>query len=134
MKPLKHWKVILAIVLVFAAGAVTGSVVTMMHLRHAFERSLTVENWTNEGMKFLQKKLELTPEQRPKIKVILQDTGEQFKHSFGLAIRESGTNLVASWRRIDRELTPEQRIAYQHECQKFRQELKKGLKVDLPPE
>jgi len=133
MKALKHWKVIVVVVLVFAAGAVTGSVVTTLHLKHAFERSLTVENFTAEGMKFLQKKLALTPEQQPKIRAILQDTGTQFKRSFGEAISESETNLVVSWHRIDQELTPEQRIIYQHECQKFREGVKKGLNIDLPP-
>lgn len=134
MKALKHWKVILVVLLVFGAGVVTGSVATMVHLKHAFERNLTVENFTAEGMKFLDKKLALTPEQRPKIRAILQDTGLQFKHSFGEAIGQSKTNLVASWHRIDQELTPEQRIIYQHECQKFREGVKKGLNIELPPQ
>jgi hypothetical protein len=132
MKAPKHWKVILTVLLVFAAGAVTGSVATTVHLKRAFERSLSVENWTNEGMKFLRKKLVLTPEQQPKIRAILQETGEQCGSSFGYAVRISGTNLVASWHRIEQELTPEQRTVYRAECQKFRDELKKGLKIDLP--
>ena len=134
MNPLKHWKVIVVIVLVFAAGAVTGAVATTLHLKHAFERSLTVENFTAEGLKFLDKKLALTPEQRPKIRGILHDTALQLKRSFGEAIGESSTNLVTSWHRIDQELTPEQRIIYQRECQKFREGVKKGLNIDLPPQ
>jgi hypothetical protein len=133
MKILKHWKVILAVVVVFAAGGVMGSVLTTIHFKRAFERSLKAENWVAEGMKFLDRKVNLTPEQRPKIRTILEDTARQFTHSFGQAITESGTNLVASWHRIDQELTPEQRIIHERECQKFREALKKAFNIDLPP-
>jgi Spy/CpxP family protein refolding chaperone len=132
MKAFKHWKVLLALVLVFAAGTVTGSVLTVVHFKRAFEKGLTVENWTNEGMKFMQKNLNLTPEQQPRIRAILEDTGHQFKGTFGQAIRESGTNLVTCWQRIDRELTPEQRVIHQRKCEEFRQGVKKALNVDLP--
>jgi len=134
MKALKHWKAILVLVLVFAAGAVTGSVLTVVHFKHAFERGLNVENWTAEAMKFMQKELNLTPEQQPKIRAILEETGREFKGSFGQAIRESGTNMVASWHRIDQELTPEQRAIHQRKCQEFREGLKKALKIELPPQ
>jgi hypothetical protein len=133
MKVFKHWKVILSLVLVFAAGIISGSVLTVVHFKHAFERGLTVENWTKEGMKFMQKNLNLTPEQQPKIRAILEDTGRQFKGTFGLAVRESGTNLVACWQRIDSELTAEQRAIHQRKCEEFRQGVKKLLDVDMPP-
>jgi Spy/CpxP family protein refolding chaperone len=134
MKTLKHWKAILVLVLVFSAGAVTGSVLTVVHFKRAFERGLNVENWTAEAMKFMQKELNLTAEQQPKIRAILEDTGRQFKGSFGQAIRESGTNMVSSWHRIDQELTPEQRVIHQRKCQEFREGLKKALKIELPPQ
>jgi Spy/CpxP family protein refolding chaperone len=134
MKAFKHWKVILALVLVFAAGAVSGSVLTVMHFKHAFERSLKLESWTTDAMKYLQKELKLTPEQQPKIRTILEETGRQFKGSFGQAINESGSNLVHSWHQIDQELTPEQRVIHQRKCQEFREGVKKVLKVELPAE
>ena len=101
MRIFRHWKVILAAVLVFGAGGVTGSVLSLLHFKHAFERGLTVENWTSTGMKFLQNELELTPEQAPRIRTILEETGQQFAQTFREAINVSGTNLVASWIRID---------------------------------
>jgi hypothetical protein len=49
------------------------------------------------------------------------------------AFSECATNLVTAWRRIDAELTPEQRARHQAECQKFRERLRKDLQFDLPP-
>ena len=134
MKLLKHLKVVIAVVLVFAAGGITGSVVTTFHFKHALEQGLKTERWTDAAMDLLQKKLKLTPEQQPKVRAITEETVRQFKSSFGVAIAQSGTNLVASWRRTEQELTPEQRTIYRQENQKFRDALKKNFKLDLPPE
>ena len=134
MKILRDWKVIVAFVLVFGAGSVTGSVLCFMHFKHAFERAFTVENWTSAAMGFLQKELKLTPEQEPQVGAIVHETGEQFGQAFGQAIRVSGTNLVASWGRIDRVLTPSQRVIYHQKNEEFRKNLKKGLNIDLPPD
>ena len=134
MKILKNWKVILAVVLVFGAGVVTGSVLSFVHFKHAFERGFTVENWNAMTMKFLHKELKLTPEQEPKVRAIVEETGQQFGQAFGQAIRVSGTNMVVSWRRIDEVLTPDQCAIHQRKCEEFRKMVKKGLKIDLPPE
>jgi Spy/CpxP family protein refolding chaperone len=134
MNMFKHWKVILVLILVFAAGGVTGSVVTMLQLKRNFEHGFDVESKTTKEMQELQKELNLTAEQRPKILAILLDSGHKFESNFGLAMRESGTNIVESWKLIEKELTPEQRGIFQRRCQKFREGMKNNLKVDLPPE
>jgi hypothetical protein len=84
-------------------------------------------------MGILQKELKLTPGQQPKVRAIVQETGEQFGQSFGEAIRVSGTNLVDSWHRIDQVLTPDQQAIHERKCEEFREKVKKGLKIDLPP-
>lgn len=134
MNPLRHWKVILTVVLVFGAGAVTGSVATMLHFKHAFEQGLNWDHMTAKAMQDLQRDLRLTPAQQPKIRAILEATTHQIKRSFEQAAKVSGTNLVASWNQIDQELTPQQRVIFQRKCQKFREGLKKNLKMDLPPQ
>ncbi len=133
MKILRHWKVILAIVLVFAAGFVTGSVLSFVHFKRAFEHGFTVDNYISMTMKFLNKELKLTPEQEPKVRAIVEASGRQFGQTFGQAVRVSGTNLVDSWRGIDQVLTPEQRVIYRQKCDEFREKLNKGLKIELPP-
>lgn len=134
MKALRHWKVILVLLLVFAAGAVLGGVVTMRFCKQAFARGFDVEHKVAGIMNDLQRDLQLTPEQRPKLKAILLDTGHRLEGNFGRAMRESGTNVVATWRQIEAELTPDQRAIFQRKCQKFRDGVKQDLKIDLPRE
>jgi hypothetical protein len=134
MKILKNWKVILAVVLVFVAGIVTGSALSFVHFKHAFERGFTVEHWTSTTMKILQKDLNLTPDQEPKVRAIVKETGEQFRQAFGQAICISGTNLVVCWHRIDQVLTPDQHVIHVRKCEEFRKNIKKALKLDLPPD
>ncbi len=133
MKTLKNWKAILAIVLVFGSGVVTGSVLTLLKFKYAFERGLTVQNYNAMTMRFLQKELKLTPAQEPKVRTIVEETGQQFGQAFGQAVHISGTNLVASWQRIDKVLTPDQRVIFRRKCEEFRAKLKKGPKIELPP-
>jgi hypothetical protein len=133
MNIFKHWKVILVIILVFAAGGVTGSVGTIVYLKRHFARGFSVESKTAREMEELRKELYLTAEQQPKIKAILLDNGHKFESSFGLAMRESATNTVESWKLIEKELTLQQRVIFQRRCQKYREEIKNTLKVDLPP-
>lgn len=133
MNSVKHWKVILVIILVFAAGGVTGSVGTIVYLKRHFAHGFSVESKTAREMQELQKELNLTPEQQPKIKTILLANGHKFESNFGHAMRESGTNTVESWKLIEKELTPGQRVIFERRCQKYREEIKNTLKVDLPP-
>jgi len=134
MKILVHWKIVLAFVLVFAAGAVTGTAWTRWQFKRAFERGFTLEHFTASAMDALQKKLNLTPQQQPKIRAIVEDMAQQFKAAFGKTTKESGGILVESWRRVDQELTPEQRTIHARMKQEFRGALKKHLNIDLPEE
>jgi Spy/CpxP family protein refolding chaperone len=133
MNLFKHWKVILVVILVFAAGGVTGSVGTLGYLKFKFAHGFNSEMKTAREMQELQKELNLTAEQQPKIKAILLDTGHKFESSFGQAMRESGTNTVESWKLIEKELTPEQRVIFQRRCQKYRENIKNSFKIELPP-
>ena len=133
MKFLKHWKAILVLVLVFAAGGAAGSALTVAHFRSAFIESFRAEHWVDEAMKAMNRDLSLTVDQQAPIRIIVGDTVSEFGNSFGFAIRESGTNLVAAWNRIDPILTPDQRVIHQQKIQEFRDGVKKAMQIDLPP-
>jgi len=134
MKRLRHWKLLLALALVFGAGAVTGTVWTHLKFKRAFEWGFESENWVNAAMDHLQGKLELTTDQQPKVRAILEDTGQQIKAKLGQTVEESGEIIVQSWRRTSQELTPEQREIFQRMCQAFRDRLKQKLNIELPEE
>jgi hypothetical protein len=130
----RHWKIVLGLVLVFAAGAVTGSVFTHIATKRAFERGLKFENWTAAVMAHLEKKLNLTPDQKPKVREIVEDMGKQLQGAFSKTLEESGRIVVQSGKRIDQVLTDEQRAIHAKEKKQFRAGLKKVLNLDLPEE
>ena len=132
MKLLRHWKAVLVLLLMFVAGGITGSVVTAVGFKHAFEQILSPDAWTDRSMRIMQKDLSLTPKQQPEVKAVLDATWRQIGGNFGPAVNESGTNLVAGWHRIDQLLTPEQQAKFQQECRFFRERLKEDLKIELP--
>jgi Spy/CpxP family protein refolding chaperone len=133
MKIFKYWKLILALVLVFAAGATSGVVCTHVKFKRAFEGCLKREAWNAHVMKHLQTKLNLTPEQVPKVRAIVEDSSLKFKATFGKTMHEAGDVLVDSWRQMDAVLTPEQRAIHDRLSDDFRRELKKALDFELPP-
>jgi len=133
MKLLQHWKILLVLALVFAAGAVSGIVGTHLKFKKAFENSFNPDIWVSRTVADLQARLKLTPEQQPKIRAIVEESVFQIKKSFGTAIHETGEIIVQSWSRVDQELTPEQLVIHQKLCQEFREGLKKKTSIELPP-
>lgn len=129
-----NWKVGLGLLTVFVAGAATGVVGTKYHSKRAFERALRFENWTADAMKELQAKLDLTPAQHTNIAAVINRTGLEIKSSFVRALEETGLAIVRSQRVIDQELNPGQREIHTRMKNEFRADLKKNLKLDLPPE
>jgi hypothetical protein len=130
----RSWKLALALGLVFAAGGVTGSVVTTLAIKHAFESSMRFENWTEHVTAHLEKRLQLSDQQTPKVRAIVDAMGPQLRAVFTKAVQDSGQILVESSRRIDEELTPEQRAQHAAMKREFRAHLKERLGVDLPEE
>ncbi len=134
MSLFRHWKIALALLLVFAAGAVAGSVATHLVIKHALEEALKFENWTAGAMRVMQDKLELTPDQHRKIQIIVGQTGQEFKGVFAKTLDESGQIIVRSQHQIDETLTPAQRAIHARMKAEFRADLKKKFDYELPKE
>ena len=94
MRIFRHWKIALGLLLVFAAGAVAGSVATHHFIAQALEQSLKFENWTAGAMRVMQDKLDLTADQHQKIQAIVEQTGGEFKGVFSKTLDESGQIIV----------------------------------------
>ena len=134
MKPVRTWKVIVALVLVFIAGGVGGSAVTAYLIGQAFRRSLHFEKWANSTEATLTKKLSLTPDQRVQTHAVIEDMEKEFGSIFGQTLRQSGELIVRSGHRIDAFLTPEQQRIHAAMKADLRRHLRQDLQFELPAE
>lgn len=134
MRVLRYWKIVLGLVLVFGAGAVTGSVATHQVIKRGIERALNFERWKAGVMQELQTRLNLTPPQHQKIAALVDQHGREIRGLFSRTFNDCGQVLVQLQREIDRELTPQQREIHDQMKRGLRAELKKRFNYDLPPE
>jgi hypothetical protein len=131
---MRYWKIVLSLLLVFAAGAVTGSVVTHQAIKRGVEHALNFERWKSGVMGVLQSKLKLSEEQHHKIEALVDAKGRDIRAAFSRAFDESGHDLVRLQVQIDQELTPNQRVVHAQMKRDFRAELKKRFNFNLPEE
>ena len=134
MKLFRYWKIVVGLVLVFGAGAVTGSLATQHMIKRALENSMKFENWTNGATGFLRAKLKLSPEQMQKVKTIFEQKGPEFKTIFARTAADSGRIVIQIEHEVDRELTPEQRAIHGDLKKRFRDDLKNKFDFELPME
>ena len=133
MKRRFRWQLVAVLVLVFLAGGVAGSMTTVVLLKRGLVQGLKFEHWTDAVMRTLRKDLQLTLEQEPRVRALVETTGRQLKATLDEGIAESGRIVVELGRNLDRELTPEQRPIRQRKEDEFRQRLKEDLEIELPP-
>jgi hypothetical protein len=134
MKLLKNWKIILSFLLVFAAGCGAGTVGTMVLFKRGFEGAMRYENWINKAMEGLQRDLKLTPEQVPKVRVLVEATGLEMKDCLTRTVSDAGGIMARFDQRLDSELTPEQREEHARKAREFREAVRKNLNIELPTE
>ena len=121
------WKVILATLVIFCSGLVTGAVLvkqfsTKPHTQHRVQQAgnqpappAAWHNQQRELMRRMDKELNLTPEQRDRIDKILRESQERTK-----PIREKIAEEMKSVReQIRTELNPEQREKYEASLKKM---------------
>jgi hypothetical protein len=134
LKLLRYWKIVLGLLLVFGAGAVSGVVGTHYVIKHGIEKALNFEHWKAGVMQVLQTKLNLSSEQHAKIETLLEENGREMHTTFSRTFNDCGHILVRLQCQIDQELTPQQRLIHEQMKQQLRAELKKKFNFDLPQE
>lgn len=133
MKRRFRWQLVAVLVLVFLAGGVAGSMTTVVLLKRGLVQGLKFEHWTDAVMRTLRKDLQLTPEQEPRVRALVEATGRELKATLDEGIAKSGHIVVELGRALDRELTPEQRVIRHQREEEFRERLKQDLEIELPP-
>lgn len=129
MSWLRHWKVVLALVALFAFGAATGTVITLKVVKRVIEGRTNPERMSQSLLQEYQRRLQLSPEQADKIRPILQRTGREM---WELRTEMAGRTfqvIRASHEEIAAELTPEQR----EEFARLNREMRERLRLQGPP-
>lgn len=101
MSLLRHWKVILSMVAIFAVGVVTGGLLIIKIGRQISYRN-SPEGWVPLAFSDYKHRLKLTPEQVQKIKPIMDQAGQDIR-----AARNSSTQeFMQIIRRANDDITP----------------------------
>ena len=117
------WKPILAALVIFAAGVVTGGLTVNLRtkppaagLRALQQRITPAQNWDNrirELGKRMERQLDLTPDQRERIEAIIRDSQRRIKGVFEEVAPKARDEFRETRMRIRDVLTPEQRRKFE---------------------
>lgn len=126
---MKTWKIILAAVVIFVAGAVTGAVGHFIFSKKVESIKRSREPQTSlprpDFFKWMGDKLNLTPEQREKIDKIITDSHERMRPLRELIDPVMQDELKRVRDEIMKELTPEQKNKFE-ELMKWRPKRPEG--------
>lgn len=113
----KPWKVVLVFVGIFLAGAIAGGFGSLRFLKGYWQSRLNSENFAGAHLRRLTENLSLTDVQQERVRPIVHQAADELRKVWREA--ESITQRMDS--AVQRELTPEQRVAFE-EMQKRRKE------------
>jgi Spy/CpxP family protein refolding chaperone len=145
------WKAILAVLVIFGAGFVTGHVATRLseaakpapapavaNALHAGTRSgqppLSLEQLRKvELMGRVQKDLDLTPEQHVRIEKIIEDSQGRIRDLWDQVAPDIHDEYDDVQKKVCQELTPDQKKTFD-DLMKKQQHLKKPAPTNTPPQ
>ncbi len=120
------WKFILATVLIYGTGVVTGALVTTLVERPHRAAARPAQQLTYsqiqraEFLGRLQKQLDLTPEQHDRIGLLLRDSNQRTKPYWDPVAAKMKEEVRAVTEKIRAELTPEQSAKFDAEIKAAR--------------
>lgn len=129
--PPPRGRAILYVILIFVAGAVFGSALTLGVGRHVLQqRPRDPAGWDVDAMRRLDRHLDLTAEQQARIEPVLQDMAERIR-DVRMTSRRQWLSIIQEARgRIRHELTPEQQVEFDKLATRARANL--GRWLDAP--
>lgn len=126
------WKLILLLVGIFLAGAVTGGFVTKYHFRKEFSKRMAPEQFCDSRLGQLTKRLGLTADQQAKLRPIMLRNMEELVQIREKTVTETRRTLDRMDHEISEVLTPDQRVKYEQISREKRERVKRFMK-DRPP-
>jgi Spy/CpxP family protein refolding chaperone len=129
------WKVVLVLVGIFLAGAVTGAFVMVRVGREMFARRPMPDQWASMQLKRLAERLDLTPDQEEQIKPIVRRNMEELRKLRRSAMSETRTVFERMQHEIEEKLTPEQRTKFEQMNREFRERARRFMqdRQNRPP-
>jgi Spy/CpxP family protein refolding chaperone len=145
------WKIILAVLVIFGAGVMAGSLVVTRHPLQSSERQnpppdgrehpshmelprppLLEKTLNKKFLQQLNDKLQLTPEQKEKIQTIISE-GQEKNHSIWTNVAPQFRSVILeAHHRIRDQLTPEQQKEFEELLKQVRPPRKQGP-TNAPP-
>ncbi len=126
---MKAWKVILAAVLLFAAGTTTGAAVTRIRSRQAVRAELAARSplpaiaWQRyEFLRRAQRDLKLSEEQKARIDGLVKESQERFRKVWEPIAPQARAEFEALREQIRTELKPEQQLRFNELLKKAEKE------------
>jgi hypothetical protein len=108
MRFLRHWKTILGLSALFAAGFFCGAIgLLIVAIKHPSPESLS--RWVNYRFKEYENRLKLTQEQKTKIKPMVQKARDQVRTVVRNGVEQTVPILDQAHTQISAELTAKQR-------------------------
>jgi hypothetical protein len=118
MSILRHWKMILGLLALFAAGVATGMVLAVGGIMKIVSHQSKPEVWVKGRVAELNHALALSPEQQAKTKPILENSAKRVREVIAEGFGKMLAIVQDTHEEINNELTPEQ----QKKWGKLRQE------------
>ncbi len=119
---MNSWKVILATVVIFGAGVLTGGLLVnyVVHEHRTLPRPLPPEMWRKDFIEHLDKALMLTPEQHAAISKIIAEGQERNREIWRTNAAPKMRQVMEQvHQRIRAELTPEQQKRFEKMLRSF---------------
>jgi Spy/CpxP family protein refolding chaperone len=124
----KPWKLVLLLVGIFAAGAVSGGFVAIRFGHPRPLRSRGEGNFREDRLKMLTERLDLTTDQQDKLRPILRPYAEDLSRIRNSSIEETRRVLERMEQDIAAVLTPEQRVKFDQMNREMRERMQRLMK------
>jgi len=132
MNALDRWKIVLTLIAIFVAGAVTGGFFMIRAVKYEtprrseerLEMPFAVDRWLA--------RLHLTPDQDQKLRPIIEQADNELRNLRALDLREIEGILDRAQDRINPVLTPDQRERLRQMLEERKQRLEQWFNVPEP--
>ena len=132
MNATDRWKIVLTLIAIFVAGAVTGGILTIRAMKYEMPRRIEVPPGTPFSVDRWLAHLHLTPNQDQKVRPIIEQVDNELRNLRALDLREIEGILDRAQDRMNAVLTPDQRERLRQMLEERKQRLEQWFNVPEP--